>query len=180
MPLPAPRSWVDGESPDNIPTADALNLDWRDSFDFLLGNTRPMIYLYSNVTQALGSGTVVTVNWNGEDIKRGGMTHSASASTFTVPYTGQYSGLFLGGFGTMTTLVTRCRVKILVNGTMQAQADAPPAVLGDMQVAGALDLDLTANDSISMTMQCTNSTSSTLSGDQGRPRLALWYSGDYS
>lgn len=180
MALPAPRSWLDGESPDNRPTADALNLDWRDSFDFLLGYSRPMIYLQSNVSQALGSGTVVTVNWQVEMLKRGGITHSTNASSFVVPYAGQYTGMFMGGFGTMTTTVTRCRVKVLVNGTIKHIMDAPPATTVDMQVAGALDLDLAANDSITMTMQCTNSTSSTLIADQNRPRIALWYAGDFS
>lgn len=181
MPLPAPQTWTDGEEATNIPSADALNLDWRDSFDFLLGYTKPLIYLMSTTVQALGTNTSVTINWQSELVKRGGMVHSVNGSGITVPYTGQYSGFYMGGFRPISTVSTRLVCQLVKNGgpILPARVDMSPSITGDWEVHGSFTADLAANDVMTMTMRTVSGTASTSNLGLDCPRIAMWYSGDY-
>lgn len=180
MPLPAPRTWTDGEDPINIPTADDLNLDWKDSFNFFLGNTRPILFLESNVGQALAVDTFVNINWQLETIKRGGMTHSTNASSFTVPYTGQYAGFFFCSATGLSTASTRL-VALLGRGvTSLARVDQPAQITGGHEIHGSFTVDAVANDSFFINFKLTAATGTTGSGGTNRPKMLMYYVGDYS
>lgn len=173
MPLPAPRVWTD----DNTPSAIDLNLDWRDSFDFLLGNTRPIIYVRSNVAQTLVANVTQNVNWQQELIKRGGMTHSTNSATITVPYTGQYVGFAQGGIGSMASTSTRFVCFVIVNGTAKCRWDEGPTTTAGMEIAGSFSLSLAANDAVTLGLRNSITAPTTTIG-LNQPRFAMWYAGD--
>ncbi len=182
MPLPAPRTWQDGEETANIPSAADLNLDWRDSFNFLLGNTKPMAHLRSTVGQSLAVNTPITVQFNDNYLLRGGMAHSTSVNNtqLTVPYTGQYQGYIWGGFDTLSTVATKLNVRILKNGTMFATAGMKPELTGGWNIHCSFTADLAANDILTMTMVSTASTAVAGSALTRAPRMVVWYAGDYA
>lgn len=183
MPLPDPKLWENGESVDSIPTAEDLNRDWRDSFQFLLGVTKPMIYLQSSSSQALASNVQTTVNWQVETLKRGGMVHSTSSNThlITVPYTGQYTGYMFAGLGAFTTTATKLKLRLIdSSGPVLAISETKAESTAGGEVYGTFTVDLVANASVFMTVTSTASTSSTSTAPQNRPKFAMWYSGDYN
>lgn len=176
-----PRQWTDGEEPDNIPSADDLNLDWRDNLNFLVGNQRPFIYVESstslNITPA---NTYVTQGWQIEFVKRGDMVHAANSTDITVPVTGQYQGFAVAGLSSVVSLTTRTFVRVLRGGTQVAIANQRPEVTTNQQVHLSFTLDLSANDVITMQTKCDTTTGTTVGASGlGRPKLALWYVGKY-
>jgi hypothetical protein len=177
MPLPAPRTWTDGEEPENIPTADDLNLDWRDSFEFLLGTTRPMIYLTHSTVQAI-TNTASAIAMQNELLKRGGMTHAANSATVEVPYDGMYQGFFLASFATYSTLSTRSIAYMDINGVATARADISPQIVGDAQLHGSFSLNLNAGDDVRLFQRNTNGTVNTNVSATSRTKWAMWYAGD--
>lgn len=176
----APRTWTDGEDPENIPSADDLDLDWRDNFNFLLGYTRPFIFLESTVAQALGTNVYVVQNWQTEFVKRGDMVHAVNGSGITVPITGQYQGWAIAALDTISTLTTRISLQILKNGTQAAVDNSRPEVVTGHQMPISFTLDLAANDVVTMATRSSSSTASTMTAALSRPRIALWYIGDFS
>lgn len=175
-----PRQWTDGEEPDNIPDADALNLDWRDNIEFLLGYTRPFIYMESNVVQNLVANTYLVQNWQVEFVKRGDITHSSNSSNIVVPVTGQYQGFFLSSIASISTLTTRISVQVLKNGTQVAVANGRPEVTTGHQQPISFSIDLTASDVVTFATRSSNSTASTVTATQNTPKVALWYAGGFS
>lgn len=183
MPLPAPRLWADGEEEVNTPNAVDLNLDWRDSFDFLLGYSRPMILLH-HTTAAITIGTAqLAIPFDTEVLKRGGMVHSnvTNNSRTTVPYTGQYSGYLYLGFGTVSTLSSKFTARLRKNGTTQIAhpTDMGPALLAGSEFHGAFTVDLAANDYVEFMTNETGSTATSNTGLANRCKMAMWYVGDY-
>jgi len=180
MGLPAPRQWVDGEEPENIPSADDLNVEWRDSFQFLLGYQRPMIYVSSSSGQAITS-TPVAITWNTEHLIRGGMGHSTvtNSQNITVPYTGWYAGYMMAGFGTFSTLTTKATGRLLNGSTIVALAQSPAVVIGGTEFVISFTTYATANDIYTMTMAVSSGTTSTAATAQvNKPRMAMWFAGD--
>lgn len=179
----SPTIWIDGEDADSIPTADDLNLEWHDAFDFLL-NSRPMILVHhttSAVTVPL-SPTYIAIPMDTELLKRGGMTHSTvtNNSRITVPITGQYSGYAQLGIGTVTTLSSGHIIAIRKNGsTILTQAGKmAPVILGDNEFNSTFTLDLTAGDYIEFVASAFGSTALTGTDALKRCKMALWYVGD--
>lgn len=181
MPLPAPQVWTDGEDPTNIPNADDLNLDWRDSFNFLLGYTRPFMYLESNVAQSLASGVQQDINWQIETVKRGGMVHSTSTNTnqFQVPYTGQYSGYMFGGVNALSTAATRLVLILAKSGVGAARADQPAQITTGHELHGSFTLDATPSDILTVSIRLSAATGTTETSATARPKLVIYYVGDY-
>ena len=179
MPLPAPRLWEDGEDPENIPTADNLNLDWRDSFNFLLGNTRPMAYLQSSTSQSLVANTALSINFQIESIKRGGMVHATNAAAVTVPYAGQYSGFMYGSAITLSTLSTRLSLWLWINNASSGpRVDGSP-IITDHQLHGSFTINLNANDTVGIQLRNFAGTATTSNLSLTYPKLAIWYVGDH-
>lgn len=179
----SPVVWADGEEPDNIPTADDLNREWRDSFDFFL-NSRPMILLHHTTgSVTIPNGSTVVVPFDTEVLKRGGMVHSTSTNTgrVTVPYTGQYSGYAQLGYGTVSTLTSKFQITIRKNGStvIARPGSMGPTLLAGSEFSGSFTLDLTANDYIEFLAQGNGSSAPTNTGALNRCKLALWYVGDY-
>lgn len=179
MPLPAPRTWTDGEDPANTPSADDFNLDWRDSLDFLIGNTRPLIYLQSNVSQAMAANTFVTINFQIENVKRGGMVHAVNGSTITVPYAGRYVGFCLGAVNTLAATGSKVVCLLQVNGVNAARWDQGNITVNGHELACSFTLELAANDTVNIQIRSTLATNSANTGLNG-PRIGMWYSGDGS
>lgn len=179
MPLPAPRTWADGQEPENIPSADDLNADWRDSFEFLIGTTRPMIYLTHSTVQAI-TNTASAIAMQNELLKRGGMIHAANASTVEVPYAGMYQGFFLASYATYSTLSTRSIAYMDINAdaSKAARADISPQITSDAQLHGSFSLNLDAGDDVRLMMRNTNGTVNTNVSTLSRVRWAMWYAGD--
>lgn len=182
MPLPAPRTWNDGEDPDSIPSADDLNLDWRDSWQFLLGYTKPMILVHhttGSVTIQTASQTAIP--FDTEVLKRE-MTHSnvTNNTRITVPYTGKYGGYAYLGFGTVSTLTSKFTIFIRANGTTQRTraGQMGPQILGGAEIHASFSFDLTAGDYIEMMAQGVGSTAPSNTNALNRCKLALWYEGD--
>ena len=181
MPLPAPRTWEDGEEPANIPNADDLNLDWRDSFNFLLGlgtDPRPFGKFYSTTAHAITT-TPVDVSLDVEVVKKN-LTHSTVSNKHlvTVPYTGQYQGYAYASWGTLSTTAMRCILRIVRNGsTLAARMDNGPQNTSSWVVGGSWTASLTAGDTISM--QIANSTGTATAGTATttRANFAIWFAG---
>jgi hypothetical protein len=178
MPLPAPRTWTNGEEPDNIPTADALNLDWRDSFDFLLGYSKPMINLEQSTSQNLVANTFLSMNWQVELFKRGGITHAANSNTIVVPYSGQYLGYCQIGFSSITAGSSRTVAIVQVNGTGKLRFDQSPMTTTSHEISGSMTLDINAGDSIDVVVRNTT-TATTSTATNNRSKFVLWYAGEY-
>lgn len=182
MPLPAPRTWSDGEEPANIPGADDINLDWRDSFDFLMGDTRPMGLFRQSTTGFAVTTTFANVPFTTEVLKRGGITHSnvTNSHLITVPYTGQYQGYFMAGFETISSTGLRLLARILQNGTTEiARVNIPNAQLGHFSVNGSFTANLAANDNLTLQMAMGSGTATSGQLLTRVPRLGIWYVGDY-
>ena len=178
MPLPAPRTWTDGEEPENYPSADALNTDWRDSFDFLIGTTKPLIFLAHSSAQAITS-TASAINMQVEIVKRGGMVHAANAALVTVPYTGMYQGFFLASYQTYSTSATRSIAFMQINSvTNGPRSDISPVTTLDGQLHGSFTLKLNANDTVRLMMSNTTGTVNTNISSVARTQWAMWYAGD--
>lgn len=179
MPLPAPRTWADGEDAANIPLAADLNLDWRDSFDFLLGYSVPIFYGYSTTGTAMTAATDTNVPINNELLKRGGMVHSTVTNNHlvTVPYTGQYVGFSMSGTGTVSSLPAQLAQKMFKNGTIITQHITFYSVTVDHEQISSFTIDCIAGDTIGMVLRCTLATSmnTTL---LNCPRWGIWYAGD--
>jgi hypothetical protein len=182
MAIPAPRVWTDGEDAANLPTADDLNLDIRHSLDFLLGYSRPIIYLESNVSQTgLVANTIYDQNWQVENLKRGGMLHSANSHQITVPYAGQYDGFAVQSLTTLSAPgTTALTAFIVVNGsTTVARWDMVSGTPSDMQNHGSFTANLAANDIITFRIRNSSGTAVTATDPLNRPRIALWYGGNF-
>lgn len=184
MPLPAPRTWADGESEVNKPTVDDLNLDWRDSFDFLLGYSRPMALLHhtsGSVTIPL-SPTLVAIPFNVEVLKRGGMVHSTVTNNtrLQVPYTGQYTGYLYAGWGTTTT-ASKVSPRLRKNGTttIARPGDFTSVTTTGSETHGTFTVDLAANDYVEMVVTTTGVATTSNTGGTNRCKMAMWYVGDY-
>lgn len=180
MSLWTPRQWSDGEEPENIPTADDLNTEWRDSFDFLLGNSRPIIILSSTSGQSLSS-TEVAITWNSETLKRGGMIHSTSSSSenIQVPYDGWYQGYVMAGWGAVSTLTTKLTWRLKNNGNIVALMHSPAITTSETQFVGSFTTYAVSGDIYTVTFGMTSATTGT-AGTTGttKPRMAMWFSGD--
>ena len=186
MPLPAPRTWEDGEEPQNIPGADDLNLDWRDSFNFLMGTDRPMGLFRSNTTgQSIATaGTFINLNLQTELLKRGGITHSTVSNTHlvTVPYRGQYQGYFGVGYTNISANGLRLISKVQNMtgvGYEIARANIRNAQLGHFFVNGSFTANLEAGDSIAIQATVLGGTATTGTLLSRAPRLGIWYVGDF-
>lgn len=180
MPLPAPVSWTDGEEPTNIPHADNLNLDWRDSFNFLLGVTRPIGLFRATTGQSLST-TFVNINLPTELLKRD-LTHSTSTNThlITVPYTGQYQGYAAGSFDTISATNLRCIIRILQNASTElARFNNTNPQTGNWTINGTFTANLTAGDTINMQMGMASGTATSGSLISRAPKLGIWYAGDF-
>jgi hypothetical protein len=177
----SPIVWADGEDPVNIPSADDLNSEWRDPFNFLLGYNRPIGFIYSTVGTSMTTTSEFTVGFNNEFLKRGGMVHSnvTNNQNLTVPYTGQYQGYCICGFDTISTLTTRLIVRVKKNGTTIATAGMKPAITGGWNINLSITTDAVANDVFTVTMQTTSGTAVMGSANTRNQKLALWYAGDY-
>lgn len=183
MPLPNPAVWTDGEEPTNLPTADNLNLDWRDSLDFLLGTTKPIILLFSTVATALATNTATNIEFNNEKLKRGGMVHSNSTNNhqITVPYTGQYQGYTQAGYTSTTTTSTRLITRLFktpASPVMFARTEDAPQRTTGWSVTMSFTVDLTANDIVYMTCATSSGTAVMDSGTAFNSRFGMWYAGD--
>ena len=186
MPLPAPQTWTNGEDPENYPSADDLNSNWRDSWDFLLGYSRPMILLHhttGSVTIPLNPSTVM-VPFDTEVLKRGGMVHSnvTNNTRITVPYTGMYNGYLYCGHCTMSTLNAKVQMYLRKNGTTQVSrtAQQPPATVSGNEIHGSFAVELAANDYVEFLLSAVGSTATTNTGALNRCKMAMWYEGDAS
>lgn len=173
--------WEDGDEPDNTPNADDLNLEWRDSFKFLMGLTRPIIHLISTSGTAITT-TEVLVPFTVEALKRGNILHSnvTNNTQVTIPITGQYQGYMWGGFDTFSTVATRAWVRLKINGNTTVVANQKPELLAGWNVHSTITLDANANDIITMSMQTSTGTAVMGTSLTRAPRLVLWYVGDYS
>lgn len=182
MPLPAPRTWTDGEEPTNIPSADDLNLDWRDSLDFLMGDTRPMGLFRQSTTGFAVTTTFANVPLPTELLKRGGITHSTVTNThlITVPYTGQYQGYVGAGFETLSATGIRMIVRLLKNNTTEiGRWSLPNFQVGHFFVNGSFTADLAANDTVQMQLALSTGTATSGQLLTRVPRIGLWYVGDF-
>jgi hypothetical protein len=177
MALPAPRVWTDGEDPVNTPSADDYNLDWHDSFDFLIGNSRPFIYVQSQTAQTLTANVFITINWTVELAKRGGMLHTANSANLTVPYTGRYAGFCQGAVGSQASVGARIVCVVAVNSVGYARWDQGTLTTGGHELAASLTLDLVANDVVTLQIRSPLASTTPTAG-LNCPRIALWYSGD--
>jgi hypothetical protein len=190
--LPAPRTWTDGEDPDNIPTADNLNLDWRDAFRFFLGiddpasNTgaRPIIFLTSTSALSLATNTATNMPFNNEQIKRGGMTHSNVTNNhlITVPYTGQYQGFAHAGYDTTSTVSTRLIIRLFktpATPVLMARTENTPQRTSGWSVTMSYTMDLTAGDQVYMTVATVVGTATMRTATDFNSKFAMWYAGDY-
>jgi len=181
MPLPAPRTWTDGEQPENIPNADDLNLDWRDSFNFLMGSTRPMGLFRTTTGQALSS-TFVNINLPLEVLKRGGITHSTVTNThlITVPYAGQYQGYASASFDTLSAVGLRLTLRLMKNTSTEiARFNMTNPHSNNWTVNGTFTADLAANDTIHMQLGMSSGTSTSGAAVGRAPRIGIWYAGDF-
>jgi hypothetical protein len=183
MALPAPRTWSDGEEPDNIPTADDLNTDWRDSLNFLLGTDRPIILLFSTVATALATNTITNIEMNNERLKRGGMVHSNVTNNhqITVPYTGQYQGYTQAGYTSTTVTSTRLITRLFKTPAapvMFARTEDAPQRTTGWSVNMSFTVDLTAGDIVYMTCATSSGTAVMDSGTAFNSRFGMWYAGD--
>lgn len=181
MPLPAPRTWLDGEEPENLPTADDFNLDWRDSFNFLLGlgsDPRPIGKFYSTTAHAITT-TPVNVSLDVELLKKN-LTHSTVSNKHlvTVPYTGQYQGYAYASWGTLSTAAMRCILRIVQNGaTLLARLDNGAENTTSWVVGGSWTANLTAGDTINMQISTSTGTATAQTTTQTRANFAIWYGG---
>lgn len=182
MPLPVPRTWSDGEEPTNIPTADDLNLDWRDSFKFLLGTDRPIILVNSTVASGVGVGGT-NIQWNNQRLLRGGMVHSTSTNNhlITVPYTGQYQGYVMSGYASTTVTSTRLVCRLFKNPASPVNfartEDVPQRTTG-WSVTFSFTADLAANDQIYLVNTATSGSATMGSDTVYNSKLGMWYVGD--
>lgn len=84
--VPYPHRWKNGE----VPTAALLNNDWRDTFRWLLGYSKPIFSGYSTNTSNWSVSTWHPLPINVEVLKRGGFVHSANDTKIYVPEDGWY------------------------------------------------------------------------------------------
>lgn len=174
----APEIWADGDGPDNIPTADDLNLEWGNALAFLM--QRPIAYLYNNATGTSITTTEVNVPFNAEKLVQQGMVHSTVTNNhqLTLPYTGQYAGFALGGFQTISTLSSRLIIRVKKNGTKVAEASMKPENTSGWNLHMSLTIDAAANDVITMTMLTTSGTA-VMGNLIAASKLMLYYTGEY-
>lgn len=188
-----PEIWVDGEDPENIPSADDLNAEWRDPLRFFMGiddistgtGSRPIYLAYS--TQALSLTSAVTefnMPFNNDRLKRGGIVHSTSSNNhqITVPYTGQYQGFMQLGFTSTSTVATRLIARLKktpATPVLLARIDDSPQRTGGWAMAGSFTVDLTAGDVVFITVATTAGTAVAETGLLVASKVGLWYSGDY-
>jgi hypothetical protein len=149
--VPAPRTWDDGDDPVNLPTHPDLNTDWNDSFNWLLGWTRPFFVGVASAATVLTYNTFVAVPWGVETAKRQ-ITHSTSTnpSRITVPESGRYRGIvYIAANQTTTTAAGKWYTQVLVNGAATpAQYSATPTEDPNMDFMFPFVVTLTAGDYI--------------------------------
>jgi len=181
MPLPAPVTWTDGEETDNTPTADELNLEWRDSFNFFLGlgsDPRPIGRFTGNTAHSLST-TFVDVALDTELLKKN-LTHSTSTNKHlvTVPYTGQYQGYAWAGWNSLSTASMRCILRVMRNGsTLVAKMDNGAQNTTQWVIHGSWTANLTAGDTISMQMGNSTGTATAATTSTVRPNFGIWFAG---
>lgn len=117
--IPSPKTWSNGD--DLYPGT--LNLEWRDTFNWLLRADTPAFY----GSNADGASLTYTLNTaipiKTEELKRGNIQHAANDSKVYVYEAGQYFILAsLGATLTGTTGTTITSV-IKINGVLQSAAD---------------------------------------------------------
>lgn len=183
MPLPAPKTWDDGDDPDSVASAFDVNTDWRDSWDFLLGYSRPMFYGHHTTgSVVINTATQTAVPFDTELLKRGGMVHSnvTNPSRVTVPYTGKYNGYAAFNWGAVSTLSSKFTCFIRKNGstTVARPGQASPLQLANWELHVAFSIELAANDYIELTGVGTGTTTVTQTSDTYRCKIAIWYEGD--
>ncbi len=174
-----PTVWTDGDDTENTPNADDLNEEWRDSLNFLMGYTRPIIWVYSTTGTALSSET--TVPFNNFFLKRGNITHSTSVNNhqITLPLTGQYQGFMLGGFASLSLTTGKVLIRLKKNTTTTVAIAAMKPEGTAWDISSSLTVDAVAGDIISMTMQVSTGTGALSNALTSAPRLVLYYVGDY-
>lgn len=175
-----PVIWSDGDGLENIPNADDLNEEWRDSFLFLIGTARPIIFMNTSV------GTTVTtsetnVGFDTEILKRGGMTHSTVTNNhqITVPYAGQYQGYMYPAFDTISTTAAKLTARLKKNGTNVAVC-AMKTESTAWNIPCSFTVDCAANDVLHMTMQVSTGTAIMGTLTTRQPKIALWFAGEAS
>lgn len=112
--VPYPHRWKNGD----VPTADLLNNDWRDTFRWLLGYSKPYFSGYSTNTSNWAVGTWHPLPINVEIGKRGGVRHDANDTKIYVPEDGWYEFMVMvsrDSTGAGTT--AKDTVGIRVNGS---------------------------------------------------------------
>lgn len=183
MPLPAPTLWTDGEDPENYPSADELNFNWRDSWDFLLGFSRPMALLHhttGSVTIPASPG--IAIPFDTEVLKRGGMVHSnvTNNTRLTVPYSGMYDGYLYLGWGTVSTLTSKFVSQLRKNGTtiVAKAGQMGPTILAGSEFHASFAVELAANDYVEFLATSAGSTAPSNTGALNRCKMAMWYEGD--
>jgi hypothetical protein len=180
MPLPAPRIWSDDAG---AAMAADLNLDWRDSFDFLLGYSRP-IGFFKGVAATAISSTAANIPIASEILKRGGLVHSTSTNPHlvTVPYTGQYAGFASVAFTSISALTLRLTIRLMQNGTTELMRvnSANGAQVGTWTVNGSFSINLAANDTVSIQALMPSGTATSGAVNNDAARLGIWYEGDAS
>lgn len=82
--LPAPRTWVSGDTP----TAAMLNDNIRDGWAFLLNPPRCIVY--RSTALALSANQYALINWDSEVIDSDGMFSGAAPSRITAQTAGVY------------------------------------------------------------------------------------------
>src|SRR6187551_2975239 len=178
-----PVVWTDGDDQDNLPNADDLNEEWRDSFNFLLGYTRPIIWVYSSTGTLMNNPAAdFNVPFNNELLKRGNITHSTSTNNhqITLPTTGQYQGFMMGGFTSLSVITGKILIRLKKNGTTPvAIAAMKPEATSSWSISASFTVDAAANDIVTMTIQHSGGNANMGNTLMTAPRLALWYVGDY-
>lgn len=86
--VPFPKRWSDGDPA----CADVINYNWRDMARWLLGYTRPAFSAFSTYATNFTTSGWEPMQWNTENWKLGGITHSTNDTKIFVPEDGWYEG----------------------------------------------------------------------------------------
>lgn len=143
--IPVPRTWVNGDSL----SEGILNQQWRDTFRFLLGYTRPAFSgYYLNTGYTYTSGTPIPLVT--ESLKRGNIAHAASDTKVYVWEDGWYDGTILisGDASGILTGGTFLTSSVMVNGAVVSTRDNSRKLSGRAAVGHFFSLDLEAGDYI--------------------------------
>lgn len=143
MAVPSPQTWANGGSTNAV----TFNREFRDPINWLMGSTRPTFHGQRVAALTLSTTKPMVCPIDQEDLKRGSITHSASASRITVGESGYYSGSISAGVATGGAChFTAC---LLVNGVVIVTQDNENAT--QQVLAGVpFSIPLVANDYVEL------------------------------